>query len=150
METTLSQNQKQPMFVNADLSAVGIIAGQWVPMRAEKIDRDELFVISKEYIRPRALFEMGRYDEAKTVFETALSLDPENLIALRHLGDIARLANDNETARAWYQRVLEADPRNEEITQLLSSLPAATAPASASQGPATRTPTTRRTSMAAP
>src|ERR1700733_13156100 len=29
----------------------------------------------------QTLFEMGRFDEAKSVFETALSLDPENLIA---------------------------------------------------------------------
>src|SRR3569833_3753400 len=70
----------------------------------------------------QALFELGRYDEARQVFETALSLDPENLIALRHLGDIARAAGDAHTARVWYQRVLEADPRNEELAQLMMSL----------------------------
>ena len=37
----------------------------------------------------QALFESGQLDESKGVFETALGLDPENLIALRHLGDIA-------------------------------------------------------------
>ena len=56
---------------------------------------------------------------ASAVFETALSLDPENLIALRHLGDISRQAGDLRGARAWYQRVLEADPRNEEIAQIM-------------------------------
>jgi tetratricopeptide (TPR) repeat protein len=70
----------------------------------------------------QALFEMGRAEEANVVFETALSLDPENLIALRHLGDIARQRGDLTAARIWYQRVLEADPRNEEIAQLMISL----------------------------
>ena len=70
----------------------------------------------------QTLFEMGRFDEAKSVFETALSLDPENLIALRHLGDIARQTGDIAAARIWYQRVLEADPRNEEIAHVLAAL----------------------------
>lgn len=78
--------------------------------------------MSGHIVYGQALFELGRFDEARTVFETALSLDPENLIALRHLGDIARQAGDAHTARIWYQRVLEADPRNEEIAQLMMSL----------------------------
>ena len=70
--------------------------------------------MSGHIVYGQALFETGRHDEARSVFETALALDPENLIALRHLGDIARAHGDNETARAWYRRVLESDPRNEE------------------------------------
>jgi tetratricopeptide (TPR) repeat protein len=70
----------------------------------------------------QTLFEMGRFDEAKSVFETALSLDPENLIALRHLGDIARQTGDIAAARNWYQRVLEADPRNDEIAHVMAAL----------------------------
>jgi len=80
--------------------------------------------MSGHIVYGQALYESGRHDEAKAVFETALSLDPENLIALKHLGDIARSAGDPAGARGWYQRVLEADPRNDEITQLLSSLDA--------------------------
>ena len=68
----------------------------------------------------QALFEAGRYDEAKATFETALTLDPENLIALRHLGDIACTNGANEEARVWYERVLDADPRNDEIIALLA------------------------------
>lgn len=78
--------------------------------------------MSGHIVYGQALFELGRHAEAQTVFETALSLDPENLIALRHLGDIARNAGDINAARVWYQRVLEADPRNEEIAQLMLSL----------------------------
>lgn len=85
--------------------------------------------MSGHIVYGQALFELGRHDEAKTVFETALSLDPENLIALRHLGDIARQAGDPNAARGWYQRVLEADPRNEEIAQIMMSLITTDAPA---------------------
>src|SRR5438270_2344009 len=59
--------------------------------------------MSGHIVYGQALFEVGRRDEARVVFETALSLDPENLIALRHLGDIAREAGDNTMARQWYQ-----------------------------------------------
>src|ERR1700753_3205941 len=78
--------------------------------------------MSGHIVYGQALYELNRHDEARSVFETALSLDPENLIALRHLGDIARLVGDTDNARTWYQRVLEADPRNEEIAQLMLSL----------------------------
>lgn len=78
--------------------------------------------MSGHIVYGQALFELGRLEEARQVFETALSLDPENLIALRHLGDIARQTGDSRTARSWYQRVLEADPRNEEIAQIMMTL----------------------------
>ncbi len=81
--------------------------------------------ISGHIIYGQTLFELGRDEEAKRVFETALSLDPENLIALRHLGHISRQAGDFDAARSWYQRLLEADPRDAEIEQLLGSLEAA-------------------------
>lgn len=78
--------------------------------------------MSGHIVYGQALFESGRHDEARSVFETALALDPENLIALRHLGDIARAHGDADTARAWYRRVLESDPRNDEIAGILASL----------------------------
>ena len=73
----------------------------------------------------QALYESGQFEEAKGVFETALGLDPENLIALRHLGDIALQGGDPGGARQWYQRVLDADPRNEEIAAQIATLDAA-------------------------
>jgi len=88
--------------------------------------------MSGHIVYGQALFETGRHDEARSVFETALALDPENLIALRHLGDIARARGDSETARAWYRRVLESDPRNEEIAGILASLDMEPAPPPAS------------------
>src|SRR4051794_38226953 len=78
--------------------------------------------MSGHIVYGQALYEARQFDEAKTVFETALSLDPENLIALRHLGDIALILGESESAKTWYRRVLEADPRNGEIQSQLTKL----------------------------
>ncbi|MEO8334242.1 MAG: tetratricopeptide repeat protein [bacterium] len=109
-------------------------------------DIDQAIVICEEFLPQQpghmsghivygqALYEAGRLPESRTVFETALGLDPENLIALRHLGDIANGQADVASARSWYMRVLDADPRNEEIQALIASMPAAAlAPAEARQ-----------------
>ena len=80
--------------------------------------------ISGHIVLAQALFEAGSLEESREQFHAALSLDPENLIALRYLGDIAKESSDIETARTWYQRVLEVDPRNEEIEQLVRDLDA--------------------------
>ena len=84
----------------------------------------------------QALYESGALDEARSVFEQALSLDPENLIALRHLGDLAKAAGDSAVARRWYERALDADPRNDDIASQLASLASVPVPVSASPTPA--------------
>ena len=78
--------------------------------------------MSGHFVYGKALYDAHQLDEAKSVFDTALTLDPENLIALRYLGDIARALGDPGSARTWYQRVLDADPRNDEIAALMTEL----------------------------
>jgi tetratricopeptide (TPR) repeat protein len=80
--------------------------------------------ISGYIVLGQALFERGDSEEARATFETALQLDPENLIALRQLGDIARGAGDLDGARGWYHKLLEVDPQNEEIAAQLAALEA--------------------------
>src|SRR5512134_3036634 len=55
--------------------------------------------MSGHIVLGKALYENGALGEAQEVFQTALGLDPENLIALRHLGDIARQQGEAATAR---------------------------------------------------
>lgn len=76
----------------------------------------------------RALFDAGRLDEAGVIFGIAFALDPEHLITLRQLGDIARLKHEAIEAIEWYKRVLDADPRNDEVLALVNELNTASAP----------------------
>jgi tetratricopeptide (TPR) repeat protein len=99
---------------SGDLNQAILICQEYLPQQPGHM--------SGHIVYGQALYESDRREEAKAVFETALSLDPENLIALRHLGDIAHASGDSAGGREWYQRVLDADPRNEEIIQLLAAM----------------------------
>ena len=70
----------------------------------------------------QALHDAGQAEESAAVFKQALTLDPENIIALRQLGDIARSSGDQAGALHWYGKVLELDPRNEEIAAYVAAL----------------------------
>ena len=116
-------------------------------------DFDQAIFICQEYLPQQpghmsghivfgqALFEAKRLPEAKTVFETALSLDPENLIALRHLADISRGLGDTVAAKGWYERVLQADPRNDEVVEIMAQLGSAPAEPPAAAVSAAAAPT---------
>jgi tetratricopeptide (TPR) repeat protein len=81
--------------------------------------------ISGHIVLGQALYDSGSLGEARASFETALTLDPENLIALRHMGDISSATGDLSSARSWYRQLLEIDPQNEEVATQLDSLSAA-------------------------
>ena len=78
--------------------------------------------MSGQIVFGQALFEAGEWAEAKTVFERALTLDPENLIALRSLGDMALQAGHTADASTWYARLLEADPKDHAVIALMSEI----------------------------
>jgi tetratricopeptide (TPR) repeat protein len=87
--------------------------------------------ISGHIVLGQSLYDCGRLEEARQTFEAALNLDPENLIALRHLGDIARQHGENDVAKGWYRRLLEVDPQNDEVVAQLEAMgagPRATEP----------------------
>src|SRR5918992_1548550 len=92
------------------------------PKRAIEICRAHLAQMpghmSGQVVYGQALFEAAEFDEARQVFEGALVLDPENLIALRSLGDLALQAGNAQDARTWYSRLLEADPNDEAVVAL--------------------------------
>jgi cytochrome c-type biogenesis protein CcmH/NrfG len=115
-------------------------------------DFDQAIFICQEYLPQQpghmsghivfgqALFEAKRLPEARTVFETALTLDPENLIALRHLADISRELGEITAARGWYERVLQADPRNEEIAAIMTAMSGSRAAAAVAAAPTADAP----------
>ncbi|RKX28480.1 MAG: hypothetical protein DRP47_04200 [Candidatus Zixiibacteriota bacterium] len=67
-------------------------------------------LISGRLIYAQALYHTGQSDRATEQFHRVLSIDPENLVALKYLGDIKFAAGDEVTALSNYQRVLEIDP----------------------------------------
>jgi tetratricopeptide (TPR) repeat protein len=96
------------------------------PKRAIEICRAHLAQMpghmSGQVVFGQSLFEGGEFEEAKKVFEGALLLDPENLIALRSLGDLALQAGNNTEARSWYTKLLDADPKDASVISLLSQI----------------------------
>lgn len=106
--------------------------------------------ISGHIVLAQALNDAGEHEEARYVFHQALELDPENLIALRCLGDLARERGDLADAGHWYQRVLEVDPRNEEMSQLARQVESERLAARASRKPTPHMSTVAIESVASP
>ncbi len=67
-------------------------------------------LISGRLILARALYQAGQIDSAGDEFHRVLALDPDNIVALRYLGDIKFSAGDEFAAMADYRRILEIDP----------------------------------------
>jgi tetratricopeptide (TPR) repeat protein len=98
------------------------------PKRAIEICRSQLSQMpghmSGQIVYGQALYETGEFDEARQVFERALTLDPENLIALRSLGDMSLQSGNTGEARRWYGRLLEADPKDTAVIALVTEIDA--------------------------
>src|SRR3954467_12269774 len=98
------------------------------PKRAIEICRAQLAQMpghmSGQIVYGQALYEAGEFDEAREVFERALTLDPENLIALRTLGDMSLQSGDTVQARSWYTRLLDADPKDAAVVTLVAEIDA--------------------------
>ena len=98
------------------------------PKRAIEICRAQLAQMpghmSGQIVYGQSLYECGEFDEARSVFQRALTLDPENLIALRSLGDMSLQSGDTTEARSWYTRLLDADPKDAAVIALVSEIDA--------------------------
>jgi tetratricopeptide (TPR) repeat protein len=70
----------------------------------------------------RCLLDQERLGDAAEAFENVLRLDMENVIALQSLSEIAKLRGDLDGARTWLERLLDADPMNEEARAALERL----------------------------
>jgi tetratricopeptide (TPR) repeat protein len=67
-------------------------------------------LLSGRLVCARALFQSGQMDSAASQFRRVLASDPDNVVALKYLGDIAFGSGDLVSAMANYGRVLEIDP----------------------------------------
>jgi tetratricopeptide (TPR) repeat protein len=78
--------------------------------------------MSGHVVYGQALYDARRPEEARSVFEKALSLDPDNAIVLRHLGHIAREKGDSAEARHWYSKALDLDTHDTEVAAYIAEL----------------------------
>lgn len=60
--------------------------------------------------------------QAAEAFEKVLSIDGENIIAVKSLSEICQRAGDEDGVRRWLERLLEIDPLNEEAQEALLAL----------------------------
>jgi tetratricopeptide (TPR) repeat protein len=70
----------------------------------------------------RCLLDQERLGDAAEAFENVLRLDMENVIALQSLSEIAERRGDLDGARTWLERLLDADPMNDEARDALQHL----------------------------
>lgn len=73
--------------------------------------QDNPRLTSGRLIYATALYLAGQVESATEQFYHVLSQDPDNIMALKYLGDINYAGGDVPAAMAKYQRVIEIDPR---------------------------------------
>lgn len=71
---------------------------------------DDPNLVSARLILARALYHAGQHDAATEQFYRVMTLDPDNLVALKYLGDIKFATGDEIGAMAMYQQVQQLDP----------------------------------------
>ena len=67
-------------------------------------------ILSGRIVYARSLYHTGQYESAEEQFYTILQHDPDNLVALKYLGDLKFRSGDEATAFAYYHKILEIEP----------------------------------------
>lgn len=118
------------------------LAGAWREAgeisRAEEILRENLKRfpgLSAHVLLGRCLADRGAYQEAANEFHYVLSIDAQNLIALRTLAEMASAGGRRAEAEKWYNELLAVDPMNAEARAALQGLARGGADASVADQP---------------
>jgi tetratricopeptide (TPR) repeat protein len=105
------------------------LAGAWREggdiARAEEILRENLKRfpgLSAHVLLGRCLADRGAFQEAANEFHYVLSIDSQNLIALRTLAEMASAGGRRAEAERWYNELLAVDPMNVEARASLQQL----------------------------
>jgi tetratricopeptide (TPR) repeat protein len=83
-------------------------AEKWLN-RARSVDKTK---VASEYNLGRIAYEMGRFDEALTLFERVLARDKDNVLALKAAAYARIKKGDLAAAETLYSRVLEMEPES--------------------------------------
>jgi tetratricopeptide (TPR) repeat protein len=76
--------------------------------------------VSAWIVYGRCLLDKKDDPAAHEVYEKVLGLDPENVLALKTLAEIAERSNRPDEAAGWLNRLLSADPMNGEAAEALA------------------------------
>jgi tetratricopeptide (TPR) repeat protein len=66
-------------------------------------------------VQGKCQYDAGRAERAEDSFKKVLSLDAQNLVALRYLGIIRAGNGDSDGARAYFEQILVLDPDDKDI-----------------------------------
>lgn len=77
-------------------------------------------ILSGRIILARALFHSGQDEEAELQFYDILRRDPNNMIALKYLGDLKYKDGDEAVALSYYNKILHMDPYASGLASSLS------------------------------
>jgi len=96
--------------------------------------------LSAHIVLGRCLLDKKDDPNAAQAFQSVLGLDPENIIALKSLAEIAERKGELVQSREWLQQLLKIDPMNTEAEADLKRLGGAIAAATTAQVPAVTPP----------
>lgn len=77
---------------------------------------------SAHVVLGRVLMDLDQYDEARAEFRRVLELDGHNLVALRSLGDIARIEGRDEDALEHYHQLLDLEPSDSDVRSVVDEM----------------------------
>ena len=93
--------------------------------------------VSAHIVFGRCLIDQKNDPGASDVFRKVLTLDPENVLALKILAEIAERGGRHDEAAEWLTRLLAADPMNGDAAEHLARAKSKAAQAASKQGPPT-------------
>lgn len=130
----IDKSAQAPQSVTDRLASLGY----W-PARARKLLSQKKYALAAELCREHldsepeivsgrviygvALYHAGQTEPAAEQFFSVLSRDPDNLVALKYLGDIKFGSGDEIAAMTYYQRVQAIDPNGRGLQCIIRSKP---------------------------
>jgi len=96
--------------------------------------------VSAHIVYGRCLIDKKDDPGATLVFQKILQLDPENILALRILSEIAERTGQYEQGAEWLGRLLSADPMNGDAAESLARMKGKAAQAKAAPPPESAAP----------
>ncbi|KAA3636097.1 MAG: hypothetical protein DWP97_03470 [Calditrichaeota bacterium] len=81
---------------------------------------DDVFPLSARLIYAKSLFYAGQIESSEKEFYKILSIDSDNLVALKYIGDIKFSSGDQFSAFNCYQKIQMLDPMTEYLASSLT------------------------------